>query len=56
MLNKILEVKASAERELLFAQAKLEAVNEILALSEPAVVEADEEIVEQDTHSQSSIF
>lgn len=57
MIEKILEVKASAERELLYAQAKLEAVNEILELAEtPIVEEVEQEIVQQEATPQTSIF
>lgn len=46
MINAILEVKATAEKELLYAQAKLEAVNEILEKVSPAEI-CDETITDE---------
>lgn len=52
MINAILAVKADAERELLYAQAKLDVANEILAKVD--VCEADT-VNECDTETVESI-
>lgn len=46
MFNAILEVKAQAERELLFAQAKLDVVNEIIAKFSVDNVDSETETVD----------
>lgn len=44
MLDELLALKAEAEHEMLYAQAKLEVVDKLLAKTKPAPVEREVEV------------